>query len=357
MSVYFITIFIVFLFSFFALENKNTVSAEIISKKGQTEKLCLFLVAITLIFVSGLRYYVGTDYGAYYKIFDNPVSTLESSIKELDEPGFPILAKIISWFTTDGAVFIFVTAAFTIGAILYVTYKNSDAYLFSSLLFIFTGVWYGSFNGIRQYFAAAIICLGHRLIFEKKFWKYLLCVFLAFLVHKSAIVMIIPYFILRNKITFRNIFLLTLGSIILLYNYEMIFSLLGGLNDNTIDMSNAYTFSQVNILRVIVNVIPAIFCLFLYSNSEKDEVTTFYLNILITYALLSIVGMNSPYLSRVNIYLGVLLPLSMGKLIIFKDKKFELIMKSIIVVLYFLFCFYEISISADLNTFKWIWQR
>ncbi len=354
---YFLTVFAVLVFSTLAIEGNSTVNSYIIAKKSYMKNIWLFCAALVLICVAGLRYYVGTDYGAYYHMIEHPFDNLSILIKTLDEPGFAVMGKLLSRYTSDGAVFIFVTAAFTMGAILYETYKYTDTYVFSSLLIIFIGVWHGSFNGVRQYFAAAIICLGHRFILDKKFWKYLLYVFIAFLFHKSAIVMIVLYFILRNKINIKNLLILTVGSIILLYNYEFIFSFVGTLKDETLDITDAYMTNQVNILRIIVNMVPAIFCLVLYNNSQKDKEQTFHLNILITYALLSVVGMNSPYLSRVNIYLAVLLPLSMGKLVIFKDKKMEILVKFIIIALYFVFWFYQVNKSPDLNNFRWIWQR
>ncbi len=356
MSAYYLTIFAVLVFSFLAVIDDRFEKENTLKKKSLAQKVWLLLVVLILICVSGLRYYVGTDYGGYY--------TLESSWKivgekfiSLDEPGFYFIAEILKWISNDGAVFIFITSAFIMGAIMFITYKYTDAYLFATLLIVFTGVWHGSFNGVRQYFAAAIICLGHRYVFDKKFWKYLICVLFASLFHISAIVMIVPYFILRNKISIFNILIMLVGALILLFNYELIFSFIGSLKDKTLDTTDAYMSNSVNILRVVVNICPAIFCLIMYWGKEKDKEQTFYLNILILYALLSIVGMNSPYITRINIYLGVLVPLAMGKLIVFKDKTIEIMFKILIVVLFFVFWYYEISISTALNDFKWIWER
>ncbi len=357
MSVYYITIVAVAVLSALAVDSENNIRTNKIFVYNHNSKLWLCCVAFILIFVSGFRYHVGRDYGAYYGAFSSFVPKLRESIINLDEPGFPLLATVINWFTDDGAVFIFVTAAFTVGSILYITYKYTDTYVFSSMLIILTGVWHGSFNGVRQYFAAAIICLSHRFILDKKMWKYMLCVFIAFLFHSSAIVMVVPYFILRNKISVKNILILTVGSIILLYNYELIFSFIGALKDDALDLTSTYNLGQVNILRVIVGVVPAIFGLFLYRNVEKTEEQTFYLNILVIYGLLGIIGMNSPYLTRINIYLNVLRPLAMGKLITFKDKNLNLFVKGLIIGFFFLFWYYDVSNTPSLNNFKWIWQR
>ncbi len=359
MTIYYITVSLVFVFLCIAQSNmvKSTdLNNKTVINKTATTNVFLGLATAVLIFVSGFRYYVGADFGAYYKFAYNYAPNWLSALKELDEPGFPVLGAIIKLFTTDGAAFIFITAAFTMTSILAITFKYIDTYLFSALLFIFTGIWHGSFNGVRQFFAAAIICLGHRLILDKKLFKYLLCVFIAFLFHKSAIIMAVPYFMLRGKVNLRNILLLTIGSIVLLYNYEFIFSLFGGLKESEfIIEEGSYYLNQVNILRVLVCIVPAVFCLFIYMKSEKTKEKTFYLNCLILYALLSVIGMNSPYISRINIYLLVLVPLAMGKLVEFKDKNTEIIVKIGIIVLFFFFWRYDLLKSSAV--YRFIWQR
>lgn len=355
MVVYYLTALSVFIFSALALYSNYvaTATGQLI-KNNYVTKFFLLTITLILVFVAGFRYFVGADFGAYYRFADNYAPNWLSTLKELDEPGFPVLGAIIKLFTTDGAVFIFITAAFTVSSILAITFKYTDTYLFSALLFMFTGVWHGSFNGVRQFFATAIICLGHRLILDKKLFKYLLCVFVAFLFHKSAIIMVIPYFMLRKKINLSNILLLTIGSIILLYNYEFIFSFIGGLKESEIVIEEgSYYLNQVNILRVLVCIVPAVFCLFIYMKSEKTKEKTFYLNCLILYALLSVIGMNSPYISRINMYLLVLVPLAMGKLVEFKDKNTEIIVKIGIIVLFFFFWRYDLLNSVRVYRFIW----
>ncbi len=357
MTVYYLTIGTVFVLTFLAINNSSKRKVTIVTKKIQQKNVWLFFAAALLVLVAGLRYGVGTDFFNYYWALETYPLKLWESIRSLNEPGFSVLASVLKNFTDDGAVFIFITAAITNGILLYTTYKYTDTYLFSSLLFIFVGVWHGMFNGVRQFFAAAIICLGHRYILDKKFWKYATCVFVAFLFHSSAVVMIIPYFMLRNKISFKNIAISAVGSVLLLGNYETIFSFVSTLKDETIDTTLSYMSAQVNTLRIVACIVPAVFILVLYLKSSIDQEQTFYINIVILYALLSVVGKNSPYLSRVNIYLLVLLPLAMGKLIVFKDKKSEFLEKIIITFLYFIFWYYEVSNSGDLNSFRFVWQR
>ena len=138
MIVYYLTSLSVFAFAMLAqYSNSATTEIETKIKKRPSTKFFLAMVVLTLTFVAGLRYYVGADYGAYYLALDNYASKLLPTLKELNEPGFPALAAITKLFTTEGAVFIFITSAFTMISILAITFKYTDTYVFSSLLFMF----------------------------------------------------------------------------------------------------------------------------------------------------------------------------------------------------------------------------
>ena len=65
----------------------------------------------------------------------------------------------------------------------------------SIALFVLLGTWQGSFNGVRQYLAAAIIFAGHSLILNRRFKLFLLVVLMAALFHISALVCLAFYFV------------------------------------------------------------------------------------------------------------------------------------------------------------------
>lgn len=357
MSAYYFTIIISTLFAIAA----NAANQEDFANRGRYSALTrmfLALCVLTLIFTAGLRYYVGTDYGGYYKgltIFGNKLS---SSLKELDEPILPIIANIVSLFTDDGLYFILVCSVITITLMMVYTFKYSDSLIFCVLLFVFTGNWHGTFNGVRQFLAAAIVFAGHRLILEKKFLKYLFVVFLAFCTHKSAVIMIIPYFILRNRITLKNVILLLIGTVVLSYNYETIFSFIGFLKDSEMQMGDLeYYSNSVNMLRVLVYCAPPVVILFLYSGNNPDKIQTFYINILLVNAAAVLATSNSTYLSRLGIYTNVFTPLALAKLLKFKDKYIETPIKCIVVLLYAVFWYIEVSGSQTLANFHWIWEQ
>ena len=226
------------------------------------------------------------------------------------------------------------------------------------MLFIFTGVWHGTFNGVRQYLAASVILAGHRLILDKKFWKYLVVVFIAFCFHRSSVIMLIPYFIFRNRVNFRNVLLLLVGTYIVSANYDAIFSFIGFLKDSDMVMGdNAYYGATVNIFRVLIFCAPAVTVTVMYWKKPLDREQTFYYNTLLANAAAMLATSNSAYLARLSIYTNVFTPLALAKLIRFQSKKTEIFIRILVVVLYAVFWYLEISGSEALSEFRWVWER
>lgn len=319
-------------------------------------KIFLFLTAAMLIFVAGCRYYVGADYGGYYHGLEKYIPRLKESLRTFDEPGMPILATIVGWFTDDGAYFVFLCSFLTIGLFLITIYRNDNSYLMASLLFLFLP-WTGTFNGVRQYLAAAILFCGHRCIYDKKLWKWLLTVFIASCFHITALVMVILYFLLRNKVSIRNVVILTIGTYIVSANYDTIFSMIGFLKDSDMTTLDAYATNSVNVLRILVSCSPAIACLVLYYKKELSDEQTFYMNSLVIHAAAMVAASNSAYLARIGIYTTPFVVVALPKLFRTENKVLERILRIGIVVLYAIFFYVEVSNSNALKNFHWIWER
>lgn len=359
MGPYYWTIALVTVFTLLAERFSNRRGTEIRPFRRETiaAKTCLFFAVGVLIFVAGCRFRVGTDYGAYYKGLTVYGDQFEKAIRSFDEPGLPLLAVIIRQFTDDGAYFVFACSLITIALFMKTAYKNEKDYCFSTLLFILAGMWTGTFNGVRQFLASAILFAGHRYIYEKKFWKYLFTVFLAASFHISAVVMIVLYFLLRNRITVRNTILLAVGTAIVSANYDAIFSFIGFLKDSDVSTMTEYKTTAVNTLRILVACAPAVTCLIIYYKKELTAEQTFYINSIIIHGAGMIAASNSAYLARIGIYTSPFIIIAIPKLIHMKDKLVERVSRLGITLLYAIYCYIDISVRSSLNHFQWIWER
>lgn len=77
---------------------------------------------------------------------------------------------------------------------------KDERYLYPYLAFVlFAGGYYLEWmNGIRQDIAACIFIYSVKYIDQKKFWKYILWCTIAFLFHKSAVLLVLFYPLLKN---------------------------------------------------------------------------------------------------------------------------------------------------------------
>lgn len=167
-------------------------------------KFFFLIASFIMIAVSGLRHgYIDTR--AYRVGFE----TLNiSSVLNLDfllngeskDRGFSVISAIIKLFSQDSQVFLFVFALITVGCLLYGIERNSVALTFSVFLFICTGCYLDTMNGMRQAFVSAILfAVGSKLIEEKKVVKYIILVLLLSTVHASALLFIPLYFVADKK--------------------------------------------------------------------------------------------------------------------------------------------------------------
>ena len=358
MTVYYVSILLVILTSGLAqAADRRSNSGPGEKRKSKAAVFLLFLTSAILSVVAGLRYEVGTDFGAYFHADEIFGGHAWESLKTLNEPIIAIFTDLISLITDVEGAYTFFFSLFTIGLSTYVLFRDTEDYVFAILLFIFTGCWHGTFNGVRQYMAATFVLLGYRYIYEKKMLKYFFFIFLAYCTHVSAIIMVIPYFFLRNRITFINILILVLGTAVVSYNYETIFSFIGMLKEEEIVM-NTYATNSVNILRILVNCAPAVLALVLciHNGGASDE-QAFFINILFFNAAAMVAASNSAYLARIGIYTGILVPIAMEKLIRFKNSMTTFIVRSVIIVLFAIFWYVDVSTPPALNEFKWVWER
>lgn len=360
MSVYFITVSLIAILCLLAQRtNCSRMKLDSDGRYQHTKQTTLFyaLAAGVLIFVSGMRYGVGTDFFGYFYNYENYAKELYECIKTLNEPGFRFICWIVVRLGGNGANVIFCSSVITMGLFLYTIYRNTDRFFLATLLFVFLGCWHGSFNGIRQYLAAAIIFCGVGYIKQHDFKKYCFVVFCAFLFHGSAILMIFAYFVAHNKINFRNIVLMVIGSLIILSSFDRVMEWTSFLLNAEYSETNEYLTNSVNFLRVLVAIVPSVFFLIMSWRKKWDEEQRCWMNFLILNSIMMLATSNSTYLARMGMYTTPFLALGIPELIKGLNYRNRKIISLVIPVAYAFYWWYEISNSSALNNFRFIWQR
>ena len=170
--------------------------------KRKPNLIGLVIPALVMILYSGLRNNIGDT--VYYI---HTYHLLEDSGAVMPVWGQKayLFVLIQYWFIKSGleySSFIMTAAIVTIVPFIFVFYNYSVDYSLAIYLFFTMGIYVSTMNGIRQYIATGIILIGTKYLFSPKksdFWKLLILILVASLIHDSAFIMIPIYFLCRRK--------------------------------------------------------------------------------------------------------------------------------------------------------------
>lgn len=176
-------------------------------------KLYIILISIILILQSGLRNWaVGSDTYSYYEAFE---SVKHSSWSELiqkfvdvyqlgegKDPGYDFFQKIVQFLITDYQLYLILIAIMFFSAFGYFIYNNTTKVADAVLAFVFYSVlFYGFFSitGHRQTIATAVALFCFELIKKRKLLPFLILLLVAATIHKSVLIFIPLYFVVKLK--------------------------------------------------------------------------------------------------------------------------------------------------------------
>lgn len=186
-------------------------------KKAQRSNLLLATYMLFLCVFVGIGDMLGGyDRYIYGELFDNTADFLRNGGHYVDsivflqypkEIGYVFANILISEFSSNRYIFILCLTVL-IYILFFVSFKRHVSnyplgmILFMGLLFFFT------FTYLRQIIAVSIGSLAIKYVIDRKLWKFLLCVLVAFSFHNSAIVLLPLYFIPIRKYNISTILLI-----------------------------------------------------------------------------------------------------------------------------------------------------
>ncbi|MGG6544655.1 UNVERIFIED_CONTAM: EpsG family protein [Prevotella sp. 15_C9] len=113
---------------------------------------------------------------------------------KIPEIGFRYLMKICGLVSSSFVFFLFVYGLLWLCGYIKVM-KSYSPYIILSILFLVVGNFNQSIFVIRQHLAIVVVFLSYKYIIEKKLLKYLLIIFLAFMLHQATIIVLPLYFL------------------------------------------------------------------------------------------------------------------------------------------------------------------
>lgn len=349
MTILWINLIVVFIFSFFAryfATLSYTANSMIIIKPN---KLLLLGACLSLILVSGFRGGSIGDTGAYKHAFVTNNFTWDYVMSH-ENIGFGIFQMIIKEFTNDPQILLFISALITNALIIYVFYKYSRMIELTLFVYITSGFFITSMNGLRQCLTAAIIFAATKFIIEGSWKKYFLVVMLASTIHQTAIVLLPIYFIVRRKAWTKMTFLLILMSVIIVIGFNQFMEVLfGALGDSHYGEYKDFNEGGANVIRVAVEGTPLLIAFF---GREKLRNIMPHSDIIVNMALFSVVFMiistQMWIFARFSIYFSLYQFILISWVVkLFKNSNQRFIYYSIL-VLYFVYHYYESVITLNI---------
>ena len=251
------------------------------AKKTHSKVVASF-VCLILICVSGLRHgYIDTR--AYRNGF---IGLNTSEVLNLNyllngdgkDRGFAFLLGVIKLFTDDSQVCLFVLAFITVGFLFWGIVKHVPHADLGVFLFIATGCYLDTMNGVRQALVVAVLFYYlPKFLEENKIMKYVMLVLLMSTIHGSAILFIPLYFVVTKKAWSNYTWGIICGSLIFYVFYNtgvgagLVAILEGTSYGNDYGQMLLTGNTSVNVIRIMVAAVPVVMSYFTKRYKEKKS--------------------------------------------------------------------------------------
>lgn len=201
-------------------------------KTRRSRKCFLVWTTIAMIMFYGLRAStVGSDTISYINMFiedgGQPLTNLWEYMWLEKSPAFVLCEWLFYHFLPFPQLWLIATSALFFISFAVFLYENSETPVYSYFMFF---TLFGTFQmtGVRQSCAMAIFLLAYKYIKEKKPIKYLLMIGVAYLFHKSAIVLLPIYWFKNRKIRKIDVPIVVAAVILIYQNRLEIFEYIKG---------------------------------------------------------------------------------------------------------------------------------
>lgn len=334
-----------------ALQVPNNTQMLIDGKRTETKKLLsnsffILVVLIVLAFTCFRRISAPSIDEWIYRPRINYFRDI--SFSEALEMGFEPFLEILYWiaaklFITDQGSLI-ITSAVTVIFLLVGLRKHSYDFSIALLLLFLTGCVYSTFNGVSQWIASAVFCCFFDLVYEKKFWKFLIVVLICSMFHMSSVVLIPFYFVVNCEFGKPKSCLyafLFLAAILVVYDFIPVLFPLLGISDYVETVINGH--HGVKALSVIASVLPAVFAFILKKSTGKfDKITNACANMLLLEAMISVASIRDVYIARFDMFLFPFVAIFFSRAKVYIKKKEQPLIYFILFVAYFAWLYFKI---------------
>lgn len=326
------------------------LTRKIESKYGKISCFFLFFVIAILIIVSAIRSSIGDT--TMYRHLYNLVN--ESYAGDGYEIGFIYFIKFLKIFSDNSQLLIIVTSVIIniLNVITIYRYTKDSYFELGIYLYITSGYYIVTMNGIRQSLAASILFFATTLIFKKKYKTYFFIVLLMSTIHNSALIMIPLYFIVRltpwERMT--NI-LFTLTAIGLIFYEPLLNIAMKFLGNTRYEQYAEFDEGGANLIRIAVFAVPVLLA-YLKRDviKEKWKYGNVFVNMNIICFIVMLFSAYNWIFARFTIYFQlysfILIPYIIANCLTSKERR---LLYFVLLILYFIFFYYDQDVMIGLE--------
>ncbi|MGK9117686.1 EpsG family protein [Olivibacter jilunii] len=194
------------LLAFFAL-------LDLLKNGHQVKPLVFWASVFLLIFISSIRWNVGTDWYSYHEFFSNIQVYVAHPEVNLMERGFTYINYAIASMHLGYTALLSLMAVLMIGIKAKVIFEHRQIMMIS--LFLYYCYYLGDIFGVRQFLAISLTLYSIRFIIDKRFLPFFVTVLIASSIHITAIFFIFSYWIYHIEYSPKFLYSLLLLALIL----------------------------------------------------------------------------------------------------------------------------------------------
>ena len=310
--------------------------------------LFIFLVFIVMFIISAFRNDIGDTFGykLTYTMNDNYKFSMEG------DWGFSLFQYVLYKINSNPLFLLIVTSLITVGFNIYNMYHYCSLLELEIYMYITSGYFTTTMNGVRQSMLAAIVFTFTRIIEKENTKLFIIAVILVSPFHQSVLILIPIYFILKSEPWSKTTLFVIGVSCLVFLGFSTLFPTLLRMLDN----SNYGVYAEADMggssfMRVVVNAVPVILTYIKRNELKKLWAKS---NIFVNMSLINVIfvafGMYNWIFNRFTIYFQlynfVLVPYIIQNC--FKGKERRILYFGFMIC-YFIFFYYEQVIGLNMQ--------
>ncbi|WP_251629214.1 EpsG family protein [Niallia sp. MER TA 168] len=284
-------------------------------RKSLSKKLCnliIIYIYIILSIVGGIRYNVGTDFELYESIFNRSTTIVYSS--DFVEAGYLYINQVLFQLGFSFQFLLLIVSLFINFNFIKGSKKYNDDVLGFLFFFVTTGIYFSSFNIMRQAIVISVFFLCINLFINKKYLPFTLIMLSSYLIHRSIIIVLIIVFlcIIKTRIHPLRLFLTGLFIVLGIINFsnnDLIMKLFFFLPDKyQIYSSSIGNLDGINLINLVLPTIILLLIFIFYNKLIiKNNKNFIFIRLFLIYYILLVFSTKYIDFYRVAAYFEITL--------------------------------------------------